>query len=124
MNLLTLKALSLPEPEELPVKQIEEKDALPTNFRGKKFLKGPISWDWICRAARLRGRSLHVAMGIWHLAGITRGRTMKLSQKVLRELGLNRNAAYRGLAELEKDGLVRVRRRTGQNSEVTIIDVQ
>ena len=91
---------------------------------GEKFLKGPIPWNWLCKASSLPGKAFHVAIGIWHLAGLSKGnRTFTLSQKTLRELGLKRNAVYRSLAALESEGLIKVVRHTGRNSNVTILGI-
>jgi hypothetical protein len=37
---------------------------------GQGFLKGPIPWLWLCKAARLRGKALATAIVIWHLVGL------------------------------------------------------
>ena len=38
---------------------------LPRPKAGERFLKGPIPMDWLSAAARLPGKSLHVAIAIW-----------------------------------------------------------
>lgn len=96
---------------------------LPRHKAGEKFLKGPIPWNWITKASRLPGRTLHVAIAIWLLAGLSRKRTVRMSNAVLTALGVDRFAGYRGLASLEEAGLVAVERRFGCNSIVTILGV-
>ncbi len=120
MDPIDLKRLSLPggsrvnPPSQKP----------PRHKQGEKFLKGPIPWKWLAQAARLRGRAIQVAIALWFLVGVTRGRTVGLSGSVLEDLGVDRHAKYRGLAALEKAGLVKVSRHPGRNSMVTILDLE
>lgn len=105
----------------VPKQNPEGKKPPPRHAPGEKFIKGPIPWDWITAAARLPGKALHVAAAIWLLAGIKREGTVKLSASVLREMGVARNAYYRGLDQLEKAGLVSVTRGKGQLPIVKIL---
>lgn len=91
--------------------------------KGEKFFIGPIPWKWLCQASRLPGRGFNVAVGVWHLARLNKGRTFTLSQKIMRELGLNRNAVYHGLDELEGEGLIKANRHRGRNSIITILGI-
>jgi len=47
-----------------------DREPLPRHKLGEKFLKGPIPWDWISRAAKQPGKAVHVALVLWFLAGI------------------------------------------------------
>ena len=49
-------------------------------------------------------------------------RTIRISHKILRELGVTRYAAYRSLKCLEKAGLISVVRRVGRCPIVTLLD--
>jgi len=95
----------------------------PRLARGQRFLKGPIPWAWLMRAAELPGRALHTAVALWFLSGVTRSETVKLSGRPLAELGVDRHAKYRALAALEGAGLVRVTRSPGRNPVVTLLPV-
>src|SRR5262245_26753722 len=88
--------------------------AAPRPEPGKKFLKGPIPWEWLQRAGRARGHALHVAVVLWFLAGITKCGTVKLSNLVLAGFGVDRSTAQRGLRALEVAGLVTVVRHRGR----------
>ena len=94
--------------------------APPKHKPGEKFLKGPIPLEWLCMAARQPGKSLHVAVAIWFLAGITYKKTITLQGTILRALGVSRHAAYRALQALEKAGLVTAKRHPGRFPVVTI----
>jgi hypothetical protein len=94
---------------------------LPHHKAGEKFLKGPIPWEWICIAARLGGKSLHVSLELWHAAFITRSACVRLSMRKLECLGVLRHAAYRALRNLQKAGLIEVQRHVGRLPVVTIL---
>lgn len=85
-----------------------EKLPLPRHKKGEKFLKGPIPWWFLSKAGRLKGHALHVAIGLWFIAGIEENGIIKVSQKVMREMGVNHTTANRGLQELEKAGLISI----------------
>jgi len=71
-----------------------------------------------------QGAGLRVALVLWFLSGLNRqAKTVALSGKVLRELGVERHAAYRGLAVLEAAGLVAVVRAPGRSPVVTLLEV-
>lgn len=95
MDTLNLINLALPKGKIHPIKP---KAKLPRHQAGEKFLKGPIPFDWLCAAAQLPGKSLQVAMAIWFLAGLHKSPTVKLSQSVLKDCGVNRHCKYRASA--------------------------
>ena len=83
------------------------------------FIKGSINYGIISRAAKLPGKSLHVAMAILYLSGMQREKSFKLSGAALEKLGVGRQATYRALDQLEAAGLIRVRRSSGARPIVT-----
>ena len=95
----------------------------PPHFCKAAFLRGPIPWPWLLRAMRQPGRALAVALVLWREAGIRKTMVIPLSQARLRESGIDRYAARRGLRALELNGLVTIRRPPGRCLEVTILDV-
>ena len=94
---------------------------LPRHKPGEKFLKGPVPLRWLTLAARLPGRSLHIGVVLWFLAGLQRDSRVALSSNLLAEFGVDRHAKYRALIWLEGDGLVTVKRHGGRNPVVTIL---
>ena len=86
------------------------------------FLKGPIPWPWLARAAKLPGRALHVGLVLWFRAGLARGRTVTLPGPILESMGMDRHAAGRGLNALEEAHLVAMERHPGRKPLVTILD--
>ena len=98
----------------------------PCHKPGERFLRGPIPMNWLYAASRAAGRGsgFGVAIALWYLSGLNRqARTVKLSSSVLRAMGIERDAARRGLTALQKAGLVRVVWRTGSLPIVTILNV-
>jgi hypothetical protein len=94
----------------------------PRPKQGERFLKGPVPLAWLSAAANLPGKSLHVGVAIWFLAGLHRSRTVPLNNITSLRFGLDRNAKYRGLEWLEEAGLVTVERRLGCSPRVTLLD--
>ena len=88
----------------------------------QQFLKGPVPLLWLQAAARLPGRSLHVAMVLWHAARHSTSSSVNLSNALCQRFGLDRNAKYRALSLLEGAKLVAVERRRGRSPLVTILD--
>ncbi|HTB77318.1 MAG TPA: hypothetical protein VK762_28935 [Polyangiaceae bacterium] len=91
---------------------------LPRHSAGERFLRGPIPWTWLLRAMSLPGRALHVGLHVWQLAGMRGSAVVALS---LSRLGVERTSASRGLAALERAGLVQVARGRGRKPIVTIL---
>ena len=96
----------------------------PRHKPGERFLKGPIPWGWLTRAARLPGRALHIALALWFKAGAAKTRMVPLSYEELAELGCKRETARRGLGKLEGEGLVSVDRHPGRCPRVTILEAR
>ena len=94
----------------------------PRPKHGAKFLRGPIPLDWLSRAASLPGRSLHVGVAVWFMAGLRKSRTVPISNITGLLFGLDRNAKYRALEWLESADLISVQRKAGCAPVVTILD--
>src|ERR1022692_2603110 len=96
-----------PNPDELRLKPTMtripqvKKQRPPRHQHGEKFIKGPIPWRWIQQAAQFKNRALAVGTLIWREAGIQRSNEIKLCLGWAAELGINRQAARRGLKTLE-----------------------
>jgi len=87
----------------------------------KTFIRGPIPLEWMTKAARVEGKTLHVGIALWFLAGLKRSRKVTLFQSKLRLFGVGRQASYRALCRLEAAGLVSVERHRGRSPIVTIL---
>jgi hypothetical protein len=96
---------------------------LPRPKAGEKFLRGPIPLNWLSTAARLPGKSLHVAIAIWLAASLAKSATVPLSNLAAAPFGLDRNAKYRALQWLEGAGLISVERKLGRAPIVTVLEI-
>lgn len=121
MDNIDLEKLTLPV---APKHATTDRKTLPRHKTGGKFLKGPIPWDWVAKAAFVPGKAMQVAVALWFLAGMKKKPTVILSSAVLSDLGVKRNAAYRALAGLEEAGLVSVIRHQGRSSIVTLMELK
>src|SRR5689334_10844605 len=90
------------------VAELERPRVQRTRPAGERFLKGPVPWEWITAAGKLPGRALHVGIVLWHLAGLACSRTVPFRLARLEGMGVNCQAARRGLRALEAAGLVAV----------------
>ena len=86
-----------------------------------RFLKGPISMDWLERVGQCPGKAMQVAIAIWHMVGMTGERTIKIPKAVLQKLGVNRYALHRALPAMEKAGVISVVKRSGASPEITVL---
>lgn len=94
----------------------------PRHKPGERFLKGPVPWRWLERAARLPGQALAVGLAAWHLLGLHKNKTVRLAPSLTRSLGLSPRVTRRGLKALESASLVTVDRHRGRSPDVTLLD--
>ncbi len=80
-----------------------------------------IPLPWIQQASRLPGKSLHVGIVLWYLAGVSKSLTVKLTRSGLRRFGLHHETGRRGLRALEKAKLVGVKRSGKKSPYVTLV---
>lgn len=90
----------------------------------KYFLSGPIQWDWLRRASKLRGKSFELGIIYWHLSKLNKRETkLKAQEQFLRGFSINRQSYYRALVQLETAGLIRVQKMAGQRALVDLIPI-
>ena len=109
--------------ENIPTKKVTlpyEKER--ADKKAQLFLRGPINYLPLVKASNLTGRALHVFIVICFLYGVTKSKTFKLKNSLLREFGVQRHAGYAALRALENTGLVSVVRNNGSNPMVTILE--
>ncbi len=102
---------------QLPLHLVADSSGKVTPQKRERFLKGPVPWSWLERAMKLPGRALHVGIWVWFYAGMVKDGHVPLN---LSRLGFDRSAASRGLAALEKAGLLVVTRRPGNKVSIWI----
>jgi DNA-binding transcriptional ArsR family regulator len=89
-------------------------------IRGK-FIAGPIDVSWVCRAGRLGVKASLVGLALWHLRGLRRSNSFIVSNRTMREWGVQPDAKARALRALERAGLIRVERRGKRSPQVTLV---
>ena len=90
----------------------------------RQFVRGPISLPWITRASQLPGKALHVGIMLWYLAGVNQSKEVMVSNTRLSGWGISRHQKARALSALERAGLVKVKRGTGKNPRVLIVETK
>ena len=78
---------------------------------------------WIAEAAKLRGQSLHVALAIMYVRGMTRGQTVVLTRYHFNMFGTTRGKAQRGLDWLQQAGLIEYTK-DGHKYKITVIPTE
>jgi hypothetical protein len=109
----------IPSDLTLPVRPREP--IAPRTGRSGKFLKGPVSWEWIRRAMRLPGKALAVGMMLWLEHGMTGRWTVHFCLARAAAEGIPTTTARRAIRVLERAGLVTILRKPGCGLEVTIL---
>jgi hypothetical protein len=79
--------------------------------------------DLVRRLAQLPGRALLVYWVLLLRSRLNRSRTVALTTEFLARFGVSRWDKYRGLAALERAGLLRVARQDRHNPTVTLLPV-
>jgi hypothetical protein len=112
------------ESADIPTKRLQFDKATRTYITAPRktlFLRGPIPLSWLGRAAALPGKTLHLALALQWLAGMSKGEPFKLSKKALGIFHVSRDAASDGLQRLEEAGLISVVRKPGQRPTIVIL---
>jgi hypothetical protein len=90
--------------------------------KGKKFLWGPVPWEWLTAAAAISCSAVLVGLVLWHLAGLRKSHTVRFEYGRAADFGLHRQTVYDALKRLSEAGLVQVDRGNGRCPVVTILD--
>ena len=88
----------------------------------RPFLKGPVSWEWLVRAATCPGKALHVGVALWFHSGRTKSKRVRLTNTLLQSLGVSRWSKYRALEQLVEARLVLVDHDGPGNLVVTLLE--
>ena len=83
-----------------------------------------IDLDWLARAAKLPGKTLHVACAIWFVVSLHRTPTIRLAPYALRMYGASRDCCYDSLRRLVDAELIALSARRGRLPRLTVVDRQ
>lgn len=80
------------------------------------FLKGPVDWEWVARAAKLRKSALAIGLGLWREVGLKQDGFLKekrpasdlieVRSKIRKQLRMSTSQMSRGIHALAADGLI------------------
>ena len=85
------------------------------------FIAGSIPLRWIQDACKLGSSASRVAWICWHLYGLNKGGSFKISNIVAEKFGLSRAMKRNGLSLLNKEGLISINMKNGNAPIVKII---
>ena len=122
LDITRLRQGVLPGESAVSLAQLSERRTK-LNTRRSPFLKGPIPMEWLRTAAALPGKALAVGIELWFQSGLLRSNWVSVSMSRFSRHGVSRFAAARGLAALERAGLIRCLRAPGRKPRVEIISV-
>lgn len=86
-----------------------------------EFLRGPIPLSWLSRAAKIPGKTIHVALAVWFEYGRRNKAEFRLTTAILERFGVGRKALYAAIKALEEEGLIAVTRQHGKNPVVRLL---
>ena len=107
-------------PLETRADSLEEVE-IPAAGKNDRFLRGPIPWRWLVRASQLAGKALVIGLCLWRLKGAMGSNTVWLGNTELQPFGIDRAAKSRGLAALERAGLVTINREARRRPMITLL---
>jgi DNA-binding transcriptional ArsR family regulator len=89
------------------------------------FIRGPISGEWISRAAHLSGNhTLHVALAVLYVSGLRKNsKVITLERFHFDRFGVKKDSVRRALKRLREAGLIEYRK-VGQRFKVTVIPTE
>jgi hypothetical protein len=96
----------------------DTRKGIPRSKPREWFFHSRIPGSWLAAVIRLRPGTLRVALAIWHHASLSKSATVSLSAKSLALFSITH--VERGIADLEKAGLISVNRQRGRRPQITI----
>lgn len=86
------------------------------------YLRGPIPIWWLRRAYKQCKLSVEVGISLWHYRALMKSEEFSVTCKKISEvIGLSRQQTLRGIKELEKTKLIKVKRKRGSKSTFKLI---
>ena len=110
-------------PEQAARVSIREVETEARKRRNRRFIRGPFQWSQVRTASRLPGKAVVVWLLLHHQSCLRRRpREITMPNAMLAEFGVDRFAKARALRDLERGGLIRVKRAKGQSSRITLVE--
>lgn len=92
--------------------------------RKRRYLRGPIDWEWLHVAGRLPGASLKVGLVLWHYRALNKSLTFKTGARdISKFLLVSIDTVSRAIDALESAGLIQLDCASGQKCVFTMVEV-
>jgi hypothetical protein len=92
--------------------------------RRRRYLRGPIYWDWLLAAGGLPGASLKVGLVLWDYRALKKSLTFKMGiGNIAKFLGSSSDTVRRAIGELESAGLITKDCAPGQKCVFTMVEI-
>ncbi len=92
--------------------------------RRRRYLRGPIYWDWLQAAQKLPGASLAVGLVLWDYRALNKSLTFKAGiGNIAKFLGYSSDTVRRAIGELATAGLIKKTCTPGQKCVFTMVDI-
>ena len=87
------------------------------------YLRGPIKLWWLSIAKEKSYTALLVGLVLWHYRSLMKSLEFSITfRKLMIPLSLSRQQVIRGIIDLEKVNLIKVKRKKGSKSSYVIVD--
>jgi hypothetical protein len=91
--------------------------------RRRRYLRGPIFWDWLLVASKLQGASLDVGLVLWHYRSLNKCLTFRTGTgDIARFLGVSRDTVRRAIYALQSAGLIKLNCASGCKCMFTMVE--
>ncbi len=86
-----------------------------------KFIQGPLSYEWVTRAAHISGKSASLALAFLYLSGVQKSSSIKLAPRIFDDFSIRPKTVYRLLKKMEQAKLITIENRPGKVPIVTLL---
>lgn len=80
--------------------------------------------EWMQTASKLSGKCSNLALAIWHKAGVTKSKSVRITWTCLTDFGITRQAYYRCIKKMVEAGLLTIEEEVGKKPLITILNAQ
>ncbi len=87
----------------------------------RKFIHGPIPFNWLKKSNSLKGKTGAVGMALWFLHGVKKSDTFKITNQIEELAGCSRQVLGRALKSLQTADLIKFVQKPGARAVVTIL---
>ena len=112
------------DPDRLRINPDEMRAVTPKKIRERRNHFAMMPWPWMERLVGASGQTFRVAWYLLYLYWKGNGKPIKLPNGMLKMDGVNRQAKWRSLGDLERRGLITVERRRRRSPIIRLRHVE